>query len=89
MPRHSKYGRNSNTSAMAFSAARLPSHGTTRLYWFSTFASPALQLAQQHHDGLQNIQRLEAGDDDRLAFVAARSTRTGGSRSRWRRGPGR
>ena len=35
-PRHSKYGRSSKTSAIAFSAARLPSQGTTRLYWFST-----------------------------------------------------
>ena len=31
-PRHSKYGRSSNTSAMARSAARFPSQGTTRLY---------------------------------------------------------
>ena len=79
-PRHSKYGRSSNTSAMACSAARLPSHGTTRLYWFSTWRPAFLQLPQQHHDRLQHIERLEAGHDDRLAFVAARSTRTAGSR---------
>src|SRR5471030_2641326 len=32
-----KYGRNSNTSAMSLSAARFPSQGTARWYWFSTF----------------------------------------------------
>ena len=32
-------------------------------------ASSGFQLAQKHDDGLQNIERLEAGDDDRLVFV--------------------
>jgi hypothetical protein len=40
-PRHSKYGRSSNTVSIARSAGGFPSHGTIRLYWFSTFASPA------------------------------------------------
>src|SRR6185503_401884 len=31
-PRHSKYGRSSNTSPIALRAARLPSQGTTRAY---------------------------------------------------------
>src|SRR4051812_44192582 len=33
-PRHSKYGRSSMVSAIARNAVRLPSHGTTREYWF-------------------------------------------------------
>src|SRR5215472_17207330 len=39
-PRHSKYGRSSIVSPMAFSATVLPSHGTTREYWFSTCDRP-------------------------------------------------
>ena len=39
-PRHSKYGRSSIISLMAFSATTLPSHGTTRVYWFSTSDRP-------------------------------------------------
>src|SRR6478736_6400329 len=40
-PRHSKCGRSSNTSAITSSARVLPSHGTTRLYWFSTSQRPS------------------------------------------------
>ena len=40
-PRHSKYGRSSNTSDIAFSATLLPSYGTTRWYWFSTSQRPS------------------------------------------------
>lgn len=28
-----------------------------------------LQLTQHHHDGLENIQRLESGDRDRFVFI--------------------
>ena len=40
-PRHSKYVRSSITSLMTRSATGLPSHGTTRLYWFSTSHRPS------------------------------------------------
>ena len=40
-PRHSKCGRSSKTSAIASNARVLPSHGTTRLYWFSTSQRPS------------------------------------------------
>ena len=40
-PRHSKCGRSSNTSAITSSARKLPSYGTTRLYWFSTSQRPS------------------------------------------------
>ena len=40
-PRHSKYGRSSMTWLIAVRAARLPSHGTTRVYWFSTSLRPS------------------------------------------------
>ena len=37
-PRHSKYGRSCMVSPMTLSATGLPSHGTTRAYWFSISA---------------------------------------------------
>ena len=40
-PRHSKYGRSSMTSVMRRSARGLPSHGTTRVYWFSISQRPS------------------------------------------------
>ena len=45
-PRHSKCGRSANTSAITSSARGLPSHGTTRLYWFSTSQRPARSCAR-------------------------------------------
>ena len=71
-PRHSKYGRSSITSPMTSSARRLPSHGTTRLYWFSTSQRPSRELEHQLVHGLQDVQRLEPGDDQRLAVLARR-----------------
>ena len=68
-PRHSKCGRSSNTSAITSSARRLPSCGTTRVYWFSTSQRPSRQLAQDHQDRLQDVERLEARDHDRPAVV--------------------
>ncbi len=41
-PRHSKWGRSSNTSDITSSARRLPSYGTTRVYWFSTSQRPSV-----------------------------------------------
>ena len=41
-PRHSKYGRSSMTSLITWRALRLPSQGTTRVYWFSTSQRPSL-----------------------------------------------
>ena len=44
-PRHSKYGRSSIVSAIARSAVGLPSHGTTREYWFSTSERPSFSCS--------------------------------------------
>ena len=33
------------------------------------FAFALAQLFEQHHDGLQNVGRLEACDDDRLVLI--------------------
>ena len=79
-PRHSKYGRSSNTSASARSAGRLPSHGTTRAVLVLDLGAPVAQLPQDHHDGLQQVERLEPGDDDRLAVVARDELVGAGSR---------
>ena len=40
-PRHSKWGRSSNTSARMASALGFPSSRTTREYWFSTSQRPS------------------------------------------------
>ena len=40
-PRHSKYGRSSMVWPITRSATGLPSHGTTREYWFSTSERPS------------------------------------------------
>ena len=47
----------------------IPFPGNDALVLVFDFGLAVAQLAQQHHDGLQNVQRLEAGDDDRFAFV--------------------
>ncbi len=47
----------------------MPSQGTTRVYWFSTSQRPVGELAQDHQDRLQEVERLEAGDRHRLAVV--------------------
>ena len=69
MPRHSKYGRSSKTSADGFQrrAISFPRHHALVLIFHFRLASS--ELPQQHHDALQNIYRFKAGDDDRLAFV--------------------
>jgi hypothetical protein len=41
-----------------------------RLYWFSTFASPARSWRRIIRIAFEDVERLEAGDDDRLAVVA-------------------
>ena len=48
-------------------AIALPRHNALVLVLNLRFAG--FQLAQQHHDRLQQIQRLEAGDDDGLVLV--------------------
>ena len=68
-PRHSKWGRSSKTSASTRSAAGLPSAGTTRRVLVLDLAATLLQLAQDHVDRLQQVERLEARDHDRLAVV--------------------
>ena len=60
-PRHSKCSRSSKTSAITASARGLPSHGTTRAYWFSTSQRPLGELGEEHLDRLQDVQRLEPG----------------------------
>ena len=77
MPRHLR-GTTSKTWRISSRACWLPSWRTTRAYWFSTSARPCLQLPDTHQDALQNVQRLEARDDnghvvfrrDRLIFRA-------------------
>ena len=53
----------------AFSAGELPASGTMRAYWFSISQRSSLICLQHHPDRLQNIERLEAGDDHRLLVV--------------------
>ena len=75
-PRHSKYGRSSMTSPITSSARRLPSQGTTRLYWFSTSQRPSCSWTHQLVHRLQDVQRLEPGGHQRLA-VAGRDELVG------------
>ena len=49
------------------STVALPGHDPLVLILNLAFARS--QLAQQHDDGLQHVQRLEAGDHDRLPFI--------------------
>ena len=69
-PRHSKCGRSAKTSAITSRARALPSHGTTRLYWFSTSQRPSRSCDEDHLDRLQDVEGLEAGDHHRLAVRA-------------------
>jgi len=88
-PRHSKIGpqledfRHGPKSG----AICLPK-GTTR---FVLILDPGLirfQLAQHHHDGLQNIQRFESGDGKRLIFILRDPLVPAGIRSPWTTCPG-
>ena len=54
-----------NTFSIAWRAAGLPSGRTSRAYWFSTSARPCLELPDRSPDALQQVHRLEPGDDDR------------------------
>ena len=69
-PRHSKYGRNSKTSAIARSAGAVafPRHDPLVLILDRRFAG--VQLAHDHEDRFQDVERFETGDDDGLAVVA-------------------
>ena len=78
MPRHLR-SQISNTSSIKRRAAGFPSRCTARPYWFSTLVPALLQLPHAAVDPFEQIERLEAGDDDRhaeslgqrLVFVAA------------------
>ena len=65
----------------------LPSGRTARAYWFSTSARPASSCRTVRRDAFEQIERLEAGNDDRHADSAARSAHIRGSPSRCRHGP--
>ena len=68
-PRHSA-STGVKTSAMAASAARLPSRlNRAGVLCFHLGASFGV-LRHQHVDGLQDVQRLEAGDDAGQAIVS-------------------
>ena len=58
-PRHSKWGRSSNTSASTSSARRLPSHGNHPPVLVLDLAAPVGELREDHVDRLQDVERLE------------------------------
>ena len=68
-PRHSKCGRSANTSAITSRAFRLPSHGHDPRVLVLHLAAAGGELAQDHLDRLEDVERLEAGDHHRLAVV--------------------
>ena len=61
--------RRSKTSRTSCCAGRLPSRRTARAYWFSTSARPSSSCCTHMQHALQDVQRLEAGDDDRHAVL--------------------
>ena len=67
-PRHSKCGRNSKTSAIA-AGRGLPSRHDARVLVLD-LAAPLGELPQDHLHRLQQVERLEARDHERLAVVA-------------------
>ena len=43
----------------------MPANETARTYWFSTPQRPCFEHAERHIDALDQVDRLEASDDDR------------------------
>ena len=66
-PRHSKCGRSSKTSAITSSARCVALVGHDALVLVLDLAAAVAQLDEDHLDRLQDVQRLEARDHDRLA----------------------
>ena len=72
MPRQLR-SATSNTCAIIFRAATLPSRDTARAYCILHLGAALLQLPHRQQDAFQQIERLEAGDHDR--HVVARGDR--------------
>ena len=70
-PRHSKWGRNSKTSARMASALGLPSSRTTSGVLIFYLAAALPDLSQEHGNCLQDVEGLEAGGHERLAVLRA------------------
>ena len=64
--------RSSMTSSITSSARGLPSHGTTRRVLVLDLAAALGELDHQLVDRLQDVQRLEPGDHQRLAVARRR-----------------
>jgi hypothetical protein len=67
----------------------LPSRGTTRGVLVLDLAAALAQLAQDHVDRLQQVERLEARDDDGLGVLGGDELERPRTDHRRRRGPGR
>ena len=59
-PRHSKCGRSSKTSAMHLERAQVALVGDDALVLVLDLAAALGELAQDHVDRLQDVERLEA-----------------------------
>ena len=71
--RHSKLGRSSKTSATSAIAMGLPSRRHRANILVLDLGATLVDLADQHQDRLHHVQRLEAGDHDRLRNSAKNS----------------